>query len=239
MPSPMRKVDRPAFSRPPARSATTPGTAVLFDDLPQAQWMLSDRGYDTDWYRDAFSDEGYNGLHSGPKIPPHPHRIRQAALPVPEPYRDYGAPSEALAPRRHSLRSIPERLFSAVALAATVIFWLRSTSLEPGIYSSAGSARARDGRRSLSGHRTSPLPIHRRARPTSRCGRGVSTGSTRSLPTVRSRLVRVRQTGPRYADAAAPGMEGGGDHRQAGIQAGMGTLAMLGDKASPIGPSPV
>ncbi len=110
MPSPMRKVDRPAFSRPPARSATTPGTAVLFDDLPQAQWMLSDRGYDTDWYRDAFSDEGYNGLHSGPKIPPHPHRIRQAALPVPEPYRDYGGPSEGLAPRRHSLRSIPERL---------------------------------------------------------------------------------------------------------------------------------
>lgn len=222
-----------------ARSATTPGAAAPFDDLPQAPWMLSDRGYDADWCRGAFQTKGIT-----PSIPGRKSRI----TPIEYGKRRYQCRShiEIMVGRLKDWRRVATRydryrsvLFSAVALAATVIFWLRSTSLEPGIYRSAGNARARDGRRSLSGHRTSPLPIHRRARPTSRCGRGVSTVSARSLPTVRPRVVRVRQIGPRYADAAAPGMEGGGDHRQAGIQAGMGTLAMLGDKASPIGPSPV
>ena len=29
------------------------GAAALFDTLPKAQWMLADRGYDADWFRDA------------------------------------------------------------------------------------------------------------------------------------------------------------------------------------------
>jgi len=29
------------------------GAAAPLDDLPPAQWMLDDRGYDADWYRDA------------------------------------------------------------------------------------------------------------------------------------------------------------------------------------------
>ena len=29
------------------------GAAALLEDLPKAQWMLGDRGYDADWYRDA------------------------------------------------------------------------------------------------------------------------------------------------------------------------------------------
>ena len=29
------------------------GAAALLDDLAKAQWMLADRGYDADWYRDA------------------------------------------------------------------------------------------------------------------------------------------------------------------------------------------
>jgi hypothetical protein len=29
------------------------GTAAPLDDLPPAQWMLDDRGYDADWYGDA------------------------------------------------------------------------------------------------------------------------------------------------------------------------------------------
>jgi hypothetical protein len=27
--------------------------AVLLDDTPKAQWLLGDRGYDADWFRDA------------------------------------------------------------------------------------------------------------------------------------------------------------------------------------------
>lgn len=29
------------------------GAAALLDDLPKAQWMLADRGYDAEWFRDA------------------------------------------------------------------------------------------------------------------------------------------------------------------------------------------
>ena len=34
------------------------GAAALLDDLPKAQWMLADRGYDADWYRDALQAKG-------------------------------------------------------------------------------------------------------------------------------------------------------------------------------------
>src|SRR3546814_12967703 len=33
------------------------GAAALLDDLPKAQWLLGDRGYDADWFRDARSEE--------------------------------------------------------------------------------------------------------------------------------------------------------------------------------------
>jgi len=29
------------------------GAAALLDDLPKAQWLLGDCGYDADWFRDA------------------------------------------------------------------------------------------------------------------------------------------------------------------------------------------
>jgi transposase len=56
------------------------------------------------------SDKGHNALHSGPKISDHARQIRQAPLPKPEPYRDYVPSSEGLAPRRHPLRPMPDRL---------------------------------------------------------------------------------------------------------------------------------
>jgi transposase len=34
------------------------GAAALLDDLLKAQWMLGDRGYDADWYRDALQAKG-------------------------------------------------------------------------------------------------------------------------------------------------------------------------------------
>ncbi|WP_408738245.1 transposase [Acetobacter senegalensis] len=29
------------------------GAAALLDGFPPAEWMLADRGYDADWFRDA------------------------------------------------------------------------------------------------------------------------------------------------------------------------------------------
>lgn len=34
------------------------GAAVVLDDLPKAQWLLGDRGYDADWFRDALQAKG-------------------------------------------------------------------------------------------------------------------------------------------------------------------------------------
>jgi hypothetical protein len=34
------------------------GAAALLGSLPSAQWLLADRGYDADWYRDALKGRG-------------------------------------------------------------------------------------------------------------------------------------------------------------------------------------
>jgi GH15 family glucan-1,4-alpha-glucosidase len=34
------------------------GAAALLNDLPEAQWLLGDRGYDADWFRDALQVRG-------------------------------------------------------------------------------------------------------------------------------------------------------------------------------------
>jgi transposase len=45
------------------------GAAALLEDLPKAQWMLADRGYDTEWFGDAPEQKGIKPAHSGPQIP--------------------------------------------------------------------------------------------------------------------------------------------------------------------------
>ncbi|SFO41360.1 Transposase DDE domain-containing protein [Sphingomonas sp. OK281] len=48
------------------------GAVALLDDLPEAQWLLGDRGYDADWFRDALQAKGtrhashVGGLGSSP-----------------------------------------------------------------------------------------------------------------------------------------------------------------------------
>ncbi len=34
------------------------GAAALPGSLPQADWLLADRGHDADWFRDALRDKG-------------------------------------------------------------------------------------------------------------------------------------------------------------------------------------
>jgi transposase len=36
------------------------GAAALLDSLPPAEWMLADRGYDADWFRDTSKGKGPN-----------------------------------------------------------------------------------------------------------------------------------------------------------------------------------
>ena len=43
------------------------GAAALLDDLPKAQWLLGDRGYDADWFRDALAAKGIKPCIPGRK----------------------------------------------------------------------------------------------------------------------------------------------------------------------------
>jgi len=92
--------------------------------LPEAEWLLADRGYDADWFREALVDKG-----TKPCIPGRKSRKKTVKYDK----------------RRYKRRNRIERMFgklkdwrriatrydrsptvflSAIALAATVIFWL-------------------------------------------------------------------------------------------------------------------
>ncbi|MFK3889833.1 IS5 family transposase [Sphingomonas sp. NPDC079357] len=100
------------------------GAAALLDDLPKANWLLGDRGYDADWFRDALQAKGIQ-----PCIPGR----RSRNVPVRYDKRRYRRRSriEIMFGRLKDWRRVatrydrcPTAFFSAVALAATVIFWL-------------------------------------------------------------------------------------------------------------------
>ena len=100
------------------------GAALMLDVLPKAKSMLGDRGYDADWFRQALADRGIAAC-----IPSKANRKVQ----IPH--------DKALYRQRHRIENMFGRLkdwrrihtrydrcahtfMSAIALAATVIFWL-------------------------------------------------------------------------------------------------------------------
>jgi transposase len=100
------------------------GAAALLDDLPKAQWLLGDRGYDANWFRDALEAKGIQPCITGARSRNEPVRYDK---------RHYRRRSriEAIFSRLKGWRRVATRydrcptvFFSAVALAATVIFWL-------------------------------------------------------------------------------------------------------------------
>jgi transposase len=100
------------------------GAAALLSSLPEADWLLADRGYDADWYREALQDKGIK-----PCIPGRKSRSK----PVKYDKRRYKRRNriEIMFGRLKDWRRVatrydrcPKVFLSAVALAATVMFWL-------------------------------------------------------------------------------------------------------------------
>ena len=100
------------------------GAALLLPSLPKAKELLADRGYDADWFRKALIEKGIT-----PCIPPKKNRKIQI---------DY---DREIYKQRHKVENMFGRLkdwrriamrydrcahtfFSAICIAATVIFWL-------------------------------------------------------------------------------------------------------------------
>jgi transposase len=100
------------------------GAALMMQALPPAKAMLADRGYDADWFRSALLARGIT-----PCIPSKTNR----KVPIPH--------DKALYKQRHRIENMFGRFkdwrrihtrydrcahafFSAIAIAATGIFWL-------------------------------------------------------------------------------------------------------------------
>jgi len=100
------------------------GAAALLRELPEADWLLADRGYDADWFRDALKDKAIKPCIPGRK---------KRKTPVKYDKRRYKRRNriEIMFGRLKDWRRIatrydrcPKVFLSAVALAATVLFWL-------------------------------------------------------------------------------------------------------------------
>jgi transposase len=100
------------------------GAAALLSILPKAEWLLADRGYDADWFRDALKDKWIKscipGRKSRGKPIMHDKRCDKSRNRI-----------EIMFGRLKDWRSVgtrydrcPKVFLSAVALAATVVFWL-------------------------------------------------------------------------------------------------------------------
>ena len=100
------------------------GAAALLSSLPTADWMLADRGYDADWFREALKDKRIRACIPGRKKRKKTVRYDK---------RRYKRRNriEIMFGRLKDWRRVatrydrcPETFFSAILLAAIVIFWL-------------------------------------------------------------------------------------------------------------------
>ena len=100
------------------------GAAVPLGSLPAAGWLIADRGYDADWFREALKDKEIR-----PYIPG--RRSRGKAVRYDKRRNKRRNRIEIMFGRLKDWRRIATRydrwaktFLSAVALAATVMFWL-------------------------------------------------------------------------------------------------------------------
>ena len=100
------------------------GAAALLGSLPEADWLLADRGYDAYWLRKILNDKGIKVCIPGRKsrkttvkYDKRRYKRRNRIEIMFGWLKDW---------RRVATRydRCPETFFSAVALAATVLFWL-------------------------------------------------------------------------------------------------------------------
>lgn len=107
------------------------GARALLSSLPNVDWLLGDRGYDADWFREALKDKGIRACFPGRK---------QRKKTVKYDKRRYKRRnrSEIMFGKLKDWRRVatrydrcPKVFLSAIALAALVIYWLWVLTLMP------------------------------------------------------------------------------------------------------------
>jgi transposase len=110
--------------KPAGQVSDYTGSAALLRELPDADWLIADRGYAADWFRDALKDKEIKPCIPGRK---------QRKTSVNYDKRRYKRRNriEIMFGRLKDWRRIatrcdgcPKVFLSAVALASTVLFWL-------------------------------------------------------------------------------------------------------------------
>jgi transposase len=100
------------------------GARALLGNLPNVAWLLGDRGYDADWFREALKDKGIRACIPG---------RRQRKTTIKYDKRRYKRRNriEIMFGRLKDWRRVatrydrcPKVFLSAIALAARVIYWL-------------------------------------------------------------------------------------------------------------------
>ena len=96
------------------------GARALLGSLPKVDWLLGDRGYDADWFRESLQDRGIRACIPGRKKRKTPVKYDKRRNRI-----------EIMFGRLKDWRRVatrydrcPEVFLSAIALAATVIYWL-------------------------------------------------------------------------------------------------------------------
>ena len=100
------------------------GVRALLSGLPNVKWLLADHGYDSDWFKEALHDKGIRTCILGRK---------KRKTPVKYDQRRYKRRNriEIMFGRLKDWRRVatrydrcPKVFFSAITLAALVIYWL-------------------------------------------------------------------------------------------------------------------
>ena len=100
------------------------GARALLDSLPDVDWLLGDRGYDGDWFREALKDKGIRACILGRK------QRKTAVRYDKRRYKRRNRIEIMFGRLKDWLRvatrydRCPKAFHSAIALAATVVYWL-------------------------------------------------------------------------------------------------------------------
>ena len=86
------------------------GAATVLPDLPDANVLIADKGYDNDWFREALTDLGIEPCIPGRANRKVPIPYDAGPLQAAQPHRAHVRQAQGLAPHRHPIRPLRPHL---------------------------------------------------------------------------------------------------------------------------------
>ena len=86
------------------------GAATVLPASRTPTVLIADKGYDSDWFREALTDLEIDALHPGPVEPQGADPLRRRPLQAAQPHRAHVRQAQGLAPHRHTIRPLRPHL---------------------------------------------------------------------------------------------------------------------------------